>query len=69
MYLAALASILMTAAVFGAFMILAVYEWDKGSRLMKFCYYGLSVIAAALGISSIILTGAALIRFVISFFR
>ena len=69
MYLVTLASILMTAAVFGAFMILAEAEWDKGSRLQKFVYYGLSIIAAALGISSIILTGAALIRFVISFFR
>ena len=69
MYLAALASIFMTAAVFGTFMILAVAEWDKGSRMQKFVYYGLSIIAAALGIASIILTGAALIRFVISFFR
>lgn len=69
MYLATLASIFMTAAVFGTFMILAVAEWDKGSRMQKFVYYGLSIIAAALGIASIILTGAALIRFVISFLR
>ena len=69
MYLAALASILLTSAVFGVFMVLADAEWDNGSRLQKFVYYGLSIIAAALGIASIILTGASLIRFVISFFR